>query len=206
MARSSKVGLVFGVGKSDADYRITITKKSSGVIISSWRCPIYQLWTNMLMRCYSEVYLLRNPSYRGCSVTRCWLSFMNFREWVIASEWNGSSHLDKDLLEEGNRVYHPEKCIFVDPALNNFLCDHRAARGPWPLGVYWNKRDRLFYSRCCNPFTGKAEGVGYFKCPDEAHLAWKRRKHELATRYALMQEDKRLSKALISRYSFCEDK
>lgn len=113
--------------------------------------------------------------------------------------WQGKQ-LDKDLLVKGNKFYSPENCVFVDRVTNSFTIDRGANRGVWPLGVSFDKRDVKFRAQCSNPFTKKNENLGYFTCSDEAHQAWKKRKHELACQLADLQTDKRVAAALRTRY------
>jgi hypothetical protein len=115
-------------------------------------------------------------------------------------DWEGK-HLDKDILLPGNKMYSPDTCIFVSPALNTFLIDCGAAKGKWPIGVCWNKRFGKFAAQCSNPFTGKRGHIGNFNCPEKAHEAWRARKHEHALRYAEMQTDPRIAEALRTRFS-----
>lgn len=154
----------------------------------------------MLSRCYSEECQAKHPTYIGCSVAQEWLTFSAFRAWVVTQPWGGKQ-LDKDIIVPGNKVYSPETCVFVTGALNTFLCDNGAARGEWPLGVDWHKQNGKFDSRCSNPFTGKREHLGYFDNPQAAHEAWRSRKHELACKYAEMQNDPRITQALRARFA-----
>jgi len=165
-----------------------------------YSCPFYQSWQNMFQRCYSEIRHARNPSYIGCHVDPAWHSFMAFRTWMESQPWEGM-HLDKDVLFPGNKLYSPETCIFITSQLNKFLCDAGAIRGDWPIGVCWAKREEKFLSRCCDPFdNGKHKFLGYFDCPKAAHHAWRVAKHAHACRYADMQSDPRIAKALRTRY------
>jgi len=115
-------------------------------------------------------------------------------------DWQ-ENHLDKDILSPGNKVYSPDTCVFIPPYLNKFLTDHGRARGEFPIGVSWNKDNRKFGARCSNPFLGKDEHIGYFVDPDNAHEAWRARKHEHALLYAGMQKDPRIAQALRTRFS-----
>jgi len=54
--------LSFGVGVNDADY--IVCNKTDGKRMT---CPFYKRWNHMLERCYSEKFLERNPSYKGCT-------------------------------------------------------------------------------------------------------------------------------------------
>lgn len=197
--------LVYGVGANDADY-VVRKFETIGYVDGKrkqkqvWVCPYYRTWKHMLMRCYSAKFQESNLSYRGCSVSEEWLKFSNFKGWMEKQDWE-DKHLDKDLLFEGNKVYSAETCVFVTPMANTFTNDHRARRGEWLIGVSWRKDVGKFHSKCCNPFTEKQEHLGYFDCEQEAHEAWLKRKLELAHELAAIQEDQRVAKALIERYS-----
>ena len=187
--------LLHGVGVSDADY--FVTKKENGKQV--WRCPYHQTWKSMLMRAYSDKYKQKNPTYQDVTVCEEWHSFMRFRAWMEKQDWEGKE-LDKDILFEKNKIYSPNTCVFVDGVVNNFLNDQAAARGEWPIGVYWNEQKQKFISQCNNPFTKEKEYLGYFHCPNQAHRAWKKRKHELACHLADTQTDERVADALRTRY------
>lgn len=103
---------VFGVGTNDADYLTnpTINGKQT-------KCSIYRTWQSMLMRCYSDKFQAKHPTYTGCSVCDEWLTFSSFRRWMIAQNWQGKQ-LDKDIRVNGNKVYSPETCCFVTHADN----------------------------------------------------------------------------------------
>lgn len=119
---------------------------------------------------------------------------------MIDQKWEGMS-LDKDIIVLGNKVYGPDTCVFVPCQVNNFLTDHGAARGAWPIGVSWGEEACKFKARCRNPITGKQEHLGYFTDPAEAHEAWRARKHQHALRYAEQQTDSRIAAALRTRYA-----
>ena len=193
--------LRYGVGINDADYATREHEKINGKYVVVWRCTIHQTWENMLMRCFSESYQQRHPTYSGCKPCDEWLIFSNFRRWMETQDWKGKQ-LDKDLLIEGNKVYSPDTCIFVDQIVNKFVTDSAADRGDYMIGVSLDKRRDKFLSRCWNPFTGKPEHLGYFTNELEAHLAWKTRKHEIANQLAdsYYVTDERLAKALLTRY------
>lgn len=192
--------LVCGVGINDADYLIEVKETIGGKQKRILTCPFYRAWKDMIKRCYSEYCQARNPTYAGCSVTPEWLNFSAFRSWMIGKDWVGKE-LDKDILHPGNKVYGPDICVFVTHKLNSFTLSSDAKRGEWPLGVSFNKKQGKFESQCKNPFTGKREYLGSYKCPQEAHEAWRKRKHEHACRYADMQTDQRIAEALRKRYA-----
>lgn len=197
--------LVYGVGLNDADY-VVQEFETIGYVNGKqkrkrvWECPYYRVWRHMLMRCYSAKYQDKRPTYKGCSVSEEWLTFSVFKGWMGQQDWEGKQ-LDKDLLFEGNKVYSPESCVFVTSVVNSFMTECGASRGEWPIGVYWNKNEEKFVSRCRNPFTKKLEYLGCFVCHNEAHKAWLKRKLELARLLAAEQTDTRVAKALIERYT-----
>ena len=186
--------LVYGVGINDADYAVEPRIDGERV-----KCPYYVTWRDMLYRCYNEKHQHRRPTYIGCSVCPEWLYFMNFRKWMTAQDWEGKA-LDKDLLILGNKVYSPETCVFVDNVTNTFVNDQARSRGEYPLGVHFHKHSCKFVAECRNLFTKKKEHLGYFLCANQAHLAWKKRKHELACQLADLQTDPRVAEALRTRY------
>lgn len=187
--------LVQGVGVNDADY--FVCRKENGKIV--WQCPYYQTWKGMLERGHSDKFKQRQPTYEDVTVCKEWHSFMRFRAWMKTQDWTGKE-LDKDILFQGDKVYSPTTCVFVDGVVNLFLTDSAAARGEWHIGVYWNKRDQKFMSRCRNPFTKEREYLGSFTCPNQAHQVWKARKHELSCQLADIQTDERVAEALRIRY------
>lgn len=75
----------------------------------------YDVWRNMLKRCYDPKTQEKNPSYIGCSVCSEWHNFQNFAEWYCENyPTDGKSyHIDKDIKIKGNKVYSPEACTLV---------------------------------------------------------------------------------------------
>lgn len=197
--------LICGVGINDADYVVQV-RKTVGCINGKqkqklvWICPFYRKWKDMMERCYSESYLFKHPTYKGCSVCEEWKRFSNFKRWMETQDWEGKQ-LDKDLLLPDNKVYSPDTCVFVNQSVNLFVVERGNSRGEWPLGVYSYKQNEKFIAQCSNPFTGKRENLGYFNDPQEAHKIWLTRKLELAKLLAAEQTDPRVAEALIKRYA-----
>lgn len=185
---------VFGVGINDLDR--DVSWKIDG---KKFMCPLYRTWQNMLGRCYDAKFHQRHASYMGCYVVEGWVKLSVFEKWMLSQPWQGNQ-LDKDILIPGNKTYSPETCAFVSGKLNRFILDSSATRGEWPVGVRWNKRDKAFQAEIRNPFSGNKEGLGYYDNPEDAHLAWRKRKHELACIYAEQQTDPRVAQALRTRY------
>lgn len=192
--------LVDGFGINDAGY---VTQKYGifeGKYKRIWACPFYLSWRHMIGRCYSKKYHSKFPTYVDCRVSEEWRKFSAFRGWMELQDWQGKQ-LDKDILVRGNKVYSPETCVFVDPAVNWFFLDCAASRGDLPVGVSFHRCSGRYQAQCRNPFTGKKEYLGSFSDPGEAHLAWKGYKHKLACQYADMQKDERVAIALRDRYA-----
>ena len=157
----------------------------------------------MLRRCYSKKYLERKPSYIGTSVCSEWLYATPFKKWMEQQDWHGKC-LDKDIIVPGSKLYSPDTCAFVLNATNSFVLASDASRGDFPVGVCLFKPTGKYQARCGNPFTGKNEHLGCFATPEEAHEAWRKRKHELAQLVAATESDPRIVAALKKRYSFDE--
>lgn len=195
---SSQIKRVFGIGINDA--RLIGDQPCSSRYERTKDCPFYTAWSHMIERCYSVKYQSMKPSYKGCSVIDEWIHFSKFMEWMKSQPWEGNT-LDKDILFPGNKVYSPETCVFVTKRLNLFVINSSASRGKYPIGVSYHKNMNKLAASCSNPFTGKNEHLGYYTCQQEAHEAWRKRKHEHACRYADMQTDQRIAEALRKRYA-----
>ena len=197
--------LIYGVGFNDAGY-VVQKLETIGYVNGRrrrklvWICPFYQVWRDMIQRCYSAKCQERNPTYKSCTVSGDWLTFSNFKSWMMTQDWEGLQ-LDKDLLIENNKIYSADNCVFVSPMVNTFINDQRPSRGEWMTGVCWHKPAEKFQSNCRNPFSGKQEHLGLFTTELEAHEAWLKRKLELAHELAAIQTDPRVAKALVERYS-----
>ena len=200
--------LVYGVGINDLGYRTQVYEdvtKNGGKRIQKivFLCKYYSSWKHMLERCYSKKYLESYPTYIGTSVCSEWLYAAEFKKWMELQNWQGKC-LDKDIIVPGNRLYSPDTSAFVLPATNSFVIASDACRGDYPIGVHFSKHTGRYKAYCKNPFSGKQEHLGCFSTPEEAHEAWRRRKHELAQLVADTESDPRIVEALKKRYSLEE--
>jgi hypothetical protein len=88
----------------------------------------FQLWHNVIKRCYSDKDLKGYKKY-GVTVDDRWLCFANFLEdlpqlenfslWLEGGkEGREKYNLDKDFIVPGNKVYSREVCMFLPESLN----------------------------------------------------------------------------------------
>lgn len=97
----------------------------------------HRRWVHMLTRCYSEAYLCKKPTYRGCEVCKDWHNFQNFAKWFEEHYYEVDDtivEIDKDILIENNKVYSPQTCCLVPRELNNLFQQKGESNG-LPTGV-----------------------------------------------------------------------
>ena len=200
--------LTFGVGINDLGYRVQVWEdvtKNGGKKIRKlvFLCKYYAAWKHMLERCYSKKFLESHPTYIGTSVCSEWLYATAFKKWMEQQDWRDKC-LDKDIIAPGSKLYSPETCAFVLKATNSFVTASDASRGEYPIGVNLHKLTGKYRAYCQNLFTREQEHLGLFSSAEEAHEAWRKRKHELAQLVAATESDQRVVEALKKRYSFEE--
>lgn len=172
----SRRSLVCGAGINDVSY-ITQPKIDDRQV----SCPAYKVWRDMLRRAYDQKTLKKRPTYAGVTVCDEWHRLSSFVLWWKENQVEGFE-IDKDLLGD-SRQYGPDSCIFVPQWLNCFLTTSAATRGNHPIGVTYSQRDKIYVAQCHIKTIGRQERVGYFHSAEEAHLAWKARKIELASEF-----------------------
>ena len=190
--KSSYRSLVCGVGINDANYQVTLCDSQNKRVI----CPYYQVWQSMLKRCYSLTYQNKYPTYIGCSVASEWHLFSSFKNWMKSQDWVGKV-LDKDLLNQGNKQYGPNSCVFVHQELNKLLCLNNKDRGVLPIGVSYvtHGNRKLIVAQCS--FYSKKKHLGYFSNVEAAAEAYKTAKLKHIAELALAESDLRVKQALL---------
>ena len=166
----------------------------------------YQLWVDVLRRCFSEKSQTRYPTYKSCNVSDNFLNYTFFYDWCQEQVGFGKVDekgrgwcLDKDLLFIGNKTYSETACVFVPHEVNSFFIDCGASRGDYPLGVYFHKTSGKFVARCC--VNGKLKHLGLFSTPQEAFNVYKPFKEALCKQLALKWQheiDERLFNAMMN--------
>ena len=99
---------VYGIGINDADYPISITEDYH----TTWRCPYYSVWSNMLKRCYDKSTQQKQKSYMTITVCEEWHTFSTFRLWMKTQDWK-NKQIDKDLIVLSSKFYSPLTCCFI---------------------------------------------------------------------------------------------
>lgn len=133
----------------------------------------YQLWNNMINRCYNSSLAHIHPTYVDCVVSEDWRYLSKFKEWCnqqIGFDQVGWQ-LDKDILVKGNKVYSEDTCCFVPPEINTLFTKADRIRGKYPIGIYEDKQAGKFKVRIS--VEGKQKHVGRYYCEKEAFYAYK---------------------------------
>ena len=156
---------VFGVGILGTKYPPTISGRNT---------KEYDLWCNMLRRCYSDSFKKKQPTYEGCEVGDKFKSYEYFYEWchIQIGFANKDWQLDKDLLAKGNKIYSEDFCIFIPSDINLLLTKRTASRGKHLIGVCWHNTNKAFMAQV-GKNKGKQEHLGFFKTELEAFKAYK---------------------------------
>lgn len=141
----------------------------------------YNIWHNLLKRCYSEDYHSRCSTYRECEVSDNFKYYPYFKEWCNkqvgfnAADASGKRFaLDKDILVKGNKIYSENTCCFVPQEINGLLINTMYKNREKTIGVCTNNNVEGYYVSCKND-----RGIllyEMFTTPEEAFLAYKQAK------------------------------
>lgn len=161
----------------------------------------YSTWKGLYNRAYSEKFLIKKPTYRGCSVDSQWECFQDFGDWAgSAVGWGNTMwNIDKDLLFKGNKVYGPDTCVMLPHDLNMLIVSRIGGRGEYPIGVYWDK-ERSRYKGQYREFNGTGKSQR-FDDVEEAFIYYKTNKERVIKEAAEIYKDKidtRAYQALLS--------
>ena len=170
---------VFGYGYlGEGGYKTMINKVTT---------KEYQVWNNLIARCYSEKQRKLHKAYGDCEICEEWHNFQTFAKWFNENYYtipNERVELDKDILIKGNRLYSPDTCLFVPQTINLLFVNRRNYRGNDPLGVRKTKSGKYTVTLGCNK---KIKHLGHFKTSEEAFQCFKVHKEahvrEMAEKY-----------------------
>lgn len=199
-----KKTLLYNKGINDADYPLVKYKQGGKKI--EWICPYYKVWKPLIQRCYSDKFQKDHPTYKDCTVCEEWLTFSNFKAWMEQQDWEGKE-IDKDLDGDG-KTYSPENCKFISRELNLFLTDIKRKDNGLPTGVCIKKckTTKIYVAQCNNPHSKTPCHVGYFELPNEAEIAYLKKKVEYAKTMPMIDSEEFLREIVVLRYQKRLDK
>ena len=142
------------------------------------RLKEYELWKNMIKRCYSKSYHEKFPTYSSCSVSENFRYYPYFKEWcnkqagyTSQDDKGNAFQLDKDILVKGNKVYSEELCVFVPKEINMLMVKCGRIRGDNPIGVFYHNRDKKYVAKC--KVSNKTVHLGRYLTSTEAFIVYK---------------------------------
>jgi len=177
--KSHYANSVFGVGTVELETTID----ENGKPLNSYKC-----WASMIARCYSANYQAKSPSYIGCSVSKSWLTFGNFKKFYDANYYKIEGQktcLDKDILVKGNKIYSEETCVFAPSNINALFVKCNSHRNLLPIGCCYDTTYDKYQSQCNNSSKG-LQYLGMFNTPIEAFNAYKVYKEDFIKEMANM--------------------
>lgn len=169
----------------------------------------YEIWHNMLQRCYDERYKEKYPTYKECTVCDEWKFYKNFKDWYEENYYemdNQHMTLDKDILAKGNKIYSPETCVFVPQNINSLFTKSDAKRGEYPIGVDWHRANQVYQTRCrvfnVKTLKNNSKYLGCYNTPQEAFDTYKKAKEENIKLVADYYKDRIPSKLYDAMYKY----
>jgi hypothetical protein len=199
MTKRLKVNNVPDIKNSDGMWL-----RSYGKYGIEYRTRAGLLWNSILARCkVGGSVQKRLPSCVGSS--NGFKDFQEFTTWAtlqhgyLHKDVNGKFwQLDKDLSIFGNKIYSAETCIFVPHRINTLLTTPFSVETNYPIGVYWDKTECKFISKCRDGNGGGQVYLGSFDCKSEAHKAWQSFKSQVIQNFIIEDEDVKNHPLLVS--------
>lgn len=150
---------------------------------------VYKIWNAMIQRCYDEKAQIARPTYKNCIVSDDWHNFQNFAEWYTSQKkCDKGYHLDKDILNGGNRVYSAETCVLAPLEINSLLCGTLSSNNEYPVGVSFSKVKNKFIATL--KINAHSKQIGAFDSVIEASQAYQEAKKEYIKQKALEWKDR----------------
>ena len=163
---------IFGVGYlGEGEYKTTENGKHTDE---------YNIWYNMLMRCYDPKCHKKYSTYKECAVENYLLNFQHMGEWIKNNYYEIPGEqmcLDKDILCKGNKIYSRDTCIFVPNRINTLFVKRDNDRGDNPIGV--SDLPSGNYQVQCNNEHGESVYLGVYSSKEEAFQIYKEYKEKI---------------------------
>lgn len=136
----------------------------------------YSTWFSMMRRCYCEKSKILQPAYIDCTVDEEWHNFQNYAEWYYNNPYAKVGWcLDKDIIVQGDRVYHKDYCTFVPQEINASVIYKSTTKYGLPRGVSKHRYDSSKYTAYVwDKHESKYKGV--YETPEEAYAEYVRGK------------------------------
>ena len=167
----------------------------------------FDIWYDMLRRCYDPKYHEKEPTYKGCEVESHLLNFQHMGKWIEENYYEVPGermHLDKDILCKGNKMYSRGTCIFIPQRINNLFVKCDKSRGKNPIGV--TELPEGSYQVHCSNGYGKQINLGTYTTEEEAFQAYKKYKEkvikEVIDSYEGIIPEPHYSKLKIAMYNY----
>lgn len=175
-----------GMGKYKSSFNYIIDKS-------------YNIWVGMIKRCYDKKRQEKQSSYKGVTVCEEWHNFQNFAKW-FEENYIEDFHLDKDILQKGNKIYSPETCCFVHQEINQTLVNRRISRGEYPIGVHLQKSSGYYIAQIRK--NNDVIYLGLFNTVYKAFQAYKTAKELWIKKMANKWRDKLIPSVYQALYNY----
>lgn len=142
---------------------------------------IYDVWKNMLERCYLNDKNINNKTYKGFSVEEKWHNFQNFYTWYNNNFYklpnNERLNIDKDILENKDKMYSENTCILIPQSINVLFTNYSLDKTCKYKGVYFHKNSGKYKSQIS--VNNKQKSLGTFDNAYDAHVSYINEKNKV---------------------------
>lgn len=156
--------------------------RSVGSYSRSTSEKFYKTFNRMMERSYDKTYKSKYTSYNDVKVAAMWHNLQLFAEWCEENYYEISEErmeLDKDIMIKNNKIYAPDRCLFV-PRHINTLFRKRRKENNLPIGVI--QRSEKYEARIYK--NDLRCSLGSYPTPEEAFDAYKEAKEKEIKRVA----------------------
>lgn len=102
----------------------------------------YNVWKNIIRRCYSGENKKTFVAYKNCKVCDDWHNYSIFAKWYNENLYSCSDELevDKDILSNNNKIYSKETCVLIPREINRFCQASKKGGSHFLLNNTWVAR------------------------------------------------------------------